>query len=75
MCKNIAHELGHVLGRQHQKCEGNCLMVPIKGKEKQGYKLTKRQIEIARKIAKKKITKNCKLLSFCGNYGSMRLFE
>ena len=50
-------------------------MGPIIGKGKQGYKLTKKQIEIARKIAKKRITKNCKPLSFCGYYGSMRLFE
>ena len=75
LSRTFAHELGHVLGLQHKKCEGNCLMGPIIGKGKQGYKLTKKQIEIARKIAKKRINKNCKPLSFCGYYGSMRLFE
>jgi len=55
LSRTIAHELGHVLFLKHHQCEGNCLMGPAKGKGRQGYKLTKRQIEISRKIAKKRL--------------------
>ena len=75
LSRTIAHELGHVLLLGHNQCEGNCLMGPIRGKGKQGYKLTNKQIRRARNIAKKRITNNCKPLKICGYNGKMKFFK
>ena len=70
LSRTIAHELGHVIGLRHKRCEGYCLMGP-----KHGYKLTNKQIRRARNIAKKRSTNNCKPLKICGYRGKMKFFK
>ena len=70
LSRTIAHEIGHVIGLRHNRCEGNCLMGP-----KHGYKLTNKQIRRARNIAKKRSTNNCKPLKICGYKGKMKFFK
>ena len=68
--RTIAHEIGHVIGLRHNRCEGNCLMGP-----KHGYKLSNKQIRRARNFAKKRIGNNCKPLKICGYRGKMKFFK
>ena len=70
LSRTIAHEIGHVIGLRHNRCEGNCLMGP-----KHGYKLTNKQIRRARNFAKKRIGNNCKPLKICGYSGKMKFFK
>ncbi len=70
LSRTIAHEIGHVIGLRHNRCEGNCLMGP-----KHGYKLTNKQIRRARNFAKKRISNNCKPLKICGYRGKMKFFK
>jgi len=70
LSRTIAHELGHVIGLRHKRCEGYCLMGP-----KHGYKLTNKQIRRATNIAKKRSTNNCKPLKICGYRGKMKFFK
>jgi hypothetical protein len=69
LSRTIAHELGHVLGVNHDDCEGNCLMGPT-----HGYLLTEAQIATAKEIALMRIKGECQPLSECGYKGNFDTF-
>ncbi|MBT7689947.1 MAG: hypothetical protein HN585_03590 [Nitrosomonadales bacterium] len=69
LSRTIAHELGHVLGVNHDDCDGNCLMGPT-----HGYLLTEAQITTAKSIARMRINGQCQPLSECGYKGNFDTF-
>ena len=69
LSRTIAHELGHVLGVNHDDCEGNCLMGPT-----HGYLLTEAQIATVKDHVEMRINGQCQPLSECGYKGNFDAF-